>query len=54
MQAPKPVETHGPLLGAAASWFVMLSPLSGLLVGLLGVWLAGQQIPDEKLEPEDR
>jgi hypothetical protein len=39
MQAPLPVETHGPLLGAAALWLVMLSPLSALLIGVLGAWL---------------
>jgi hypothetical protein len=33
------VETHGPLIANAALWFVMLSPLIGLIVGLLGAWL---------------
>jgi hypothetical protein len=42
MQALIPVETHGPLFGAAALWLVMLSPLSALLIELLGAWLVRQ------------
>jgi hypothetical protein len=42
MQALIPVETHGSLFGAAALWLVMLSPLSALLIGLLGAWLVSQ------------
>jgi hypothetical protein len=33
------MKTHGPLVTAVALWFVMLSPLIGLIVGVLGAWL---------------
>lgn len=32
------METHGPLVTAVALWFVMLSPLISLIVGVLGAW----------------
>jgi hypothetical protein len=33
------METHGPLVTVVALWFAMLSPLIGLIVGVLGAWL---------------
>jgi len=33
------VETHEGLIASAALWFVLLSPLIGLIVGLIGGWL---------------
>jgi hypothetical protein len=33
------METHGPLVTDVAVWFVMLSPVLGLIAGLLGAWL---------------
>lgn len=33
------MKTHGPLVTAGGFWFAMLSPLIGLIVGVLGVWL---------------
>jgi hypothetical protein len=35
------VETHGPLVTQIAVWFAMLSPLIGVILGLLGAWLVG-------------
>lgn len=35
------METHGPVATKIALWFVMLSPLIGLIIGLLGAWLSG-------------
>ena len=39
METDIQVETHGPLLAAIALWLVMLSPLSALLIGVLGAWV---------------
>jgi hypothetical protein len=36
------MKTHGPLASNIAVWFVMLSPLIGLIVGVLGAWLFSQ------------
>jgi hypothetical protein len=36
------VKTHGPLTAIAAFWFAILSPLIGIIVGLLGGWLVSQ------------
>jgi hypothetical protein len=33
------METHGRLITNVALWFTMLSPLIGLICGLLGAWL---------------
>lgn len=33
------LETHGPLVDAVALWFAMLSPLIGLILGLLVAWI---------------
>jgi hypothetical protein len=33
------MKTHGPLITNVALWFAMLSPLIGLIIGLLGAWL---------------
>jgi hypothetical protein len=33
------MKTHGPLVANIALWFAMLSPLIGLIIGLLGAWL---------------
>ena len=33
------VKTHGPLFTNIALWFALLSPLIGLIIGLLGAWL---------------
>ena len=35
------IETHGPAVTNVALGFVMVSPLMGLIIGLLGVWLIG-------------
>jgi hypothetical protein len=35
------METHGTLATKIALWFVVLSPLIGLIIGLLGAWLFG-------------
>jgi len=32
------MNTHGPLVTCIGLWFTMLSPLIGLIVGLLGAW----------------
>jgi hypothetical protein len=32
------MKTHGPLVTSIVLWFTMLSPLIGLIVGLLGAW----------------
>jgi hypothetical protein len=32
------MKTHGPLVTIIGLWFTMLSPLIGLLMGLLGAW----------------
>jgi hypothetical protein len=32
------MNTHGPLVTNIGLWFTMLSPLIGLIVGLLGAW----------------
>jgi hypothetical protein len=32
------MNTHGPLVTSIGLWFTMLSPLIGLIVGLLGAW----------------
>jgi hypothetical protein len=36
------VKTHGPLVTQIAVWFAILSPLIGVILGLLGVWLFSQ------------
>jgi hypothetical protein len=36
------MKTHGPITTNIALWFAMLSPLIGLIVGLLGAWLYSQ------------
>jgi hypothetical protein len=36
------METHGPLVTNIALWFTMLSPLIGLIIGLLGAWFSSQ------------
>ena len=36
------MKTHGPLITNVALWFAMLSPLIGLIIGLLGAWLYSQ------------
>lgn len=33
------MEMHNPVATNVALWFVMLSPLIGLFVGLVGAWL---------------
>jgi len=33
------METHGPLATNVAVWFTILSPLIGIIIGLLGTWL---------------
>ena len=35
------LETHGPLADGVALWFAMLSPIIGLIVGLLAAWIIG-------------
>jgi len=32
------MKTHGPLVTTIGLWFTMLSPLIGLIMGLLGAW----------------
>jgi hypothetical protein len=36
------MKTHGPIATNVALWFAMLSPLIGLIIGLLGAWLYSQ------------
>jgi hypothetical protein len=36
------METHGARVASVALWFALLSPLIGLIVGLLGAWLFSQ------------
>lgn len=36
------METHGPLVANIAFWFTMLSPLIGIIIGLLGAWFVSQ------------
>ena len=36
------MKTHGPIITNVALWFAMLSPLIGLIIGLLGAWLYSQ------------
>ena len=33
---------HGPLVTHIAVWFAMLSPLIGMILGLLGAWFLSQ------------
>jgi len=33
------METHGHLATNVAVWFTILSPLIGIIIGLLGTWL---------------
>jgi len=37
------VKTHGPLVTHIAVWFAMLSPLIGVILGLVGAWFFSQQ-----------
>jgi hypothetical protein len=37
------VETHGPFATQIAIWFAVLSPLLGMILGLLGAWFFSQQ-----------
>ena len=37
------VKTHGLLVTYIAVWFAMLSPLIGVILGLLGAWFFSQQ-----------
>ena len=36
------MKTHDPLTAIAAFWFAILSPLIGIIIGLLGAWLVSQ------------
>ncbi len=36
------METHGPLVTNIALWFTLLSPLIGLIIGVVGAWLFSQ------------
>jgi hypothetical protein len=36
------IKTHGALATDIAVWFVMLSPLIGVILGLLGAWFFSQ------------
>jgi hypothetical protein len=36
------MNTHGPLASNIALWFAMLSPLIGLIVGVLTAWFFSQ------------
>jgi hypothetical protein len=36
------VKTYGPLVTQIAVWFAMLSPLIGVILGLLGAWFFSQ------------
>ncbi len=36
------MKTYGPLVTNIALWFTMLSPLIGLIIGLLGAWFSSQ------------
>ena len=33
------VKMHGPFVSNLALWFVMFTPVIGLIIGLLGAWL---------------
>jgi len=35
------IQTRGPLVTSIGVWFAMLSPLIGVILGLLGAWLFG-------------
>ena len=35
------IQTHGPLVTSIAVWFAMLSPLIGVILGLVGAWQFG-------------
>jgi hypothetical protein len=36
------IKTHGSLVTSIAVWFAMLSPLIGVILGLLGAWFFSQ------------
>jgi hypothetical protein len=36
------IQTHGPVVTNIAVWFAMLSPLIGMVLGLLGAWFLSQ------------
>ena len=36
------IQTHGPVVTNIAVWFAMLSPLIGMILGLLGAWFLSQ------------
>ncbi len=36
------LKTHGPMATSIAIWFAMLSPLIGVILGLLGAWFFSQ------------
>jgi hypothetical protein len=36
------LKTYGPLVTHIAVWFAMLSPLIGVILGLLGAWFFSQ------------
>lgn len=36
------MKTYGPLAINVVLWFTILSPLIGIIVGLLGAWLVSQ------------
>jgi hypothetical protein len=38
------IQTHGPVVTNIAVWFAMLSPLIGMILGLLGAWFFSQAI----------
>jgi hypothetical protein len=38
------IQTHGPVVTSIAVWFAMLSPLIGVILGLLGAWLLGHVV----------
>jgi hypothetical protein len=33
------MKTHGPLITNIGVWFTVLSPVTGLILGLLGAWI---------------
>gem|GEM_PF-2432094 len=35
------MKMHGPVVDTPASWFAMLRPLIGLIIGFLGFWVVG-------------
>jgi hypothetical protein len=37
------IKTHGPLAAHIAVWFAMLSPLLGVILGILGAWFFSLQ-----------